>query len=684
VAVRPGRLRLDAAASIGTEGSPSERIGGVARRLADGIARLTGRPAPPVGDESGAAIVLAADTRGAPDPSLPEIESYRLRVTEGRARIDAATPAGVNRGIETLLQLAEPGPNGPEVAGVEIDDAPRFPWRGLLLDVCRHWYPVEDVLRTIDAMAAVKLNVLHLHLTEDQAFRFECRAFPRLHEGGSEGRYYAQNELHAVVAHAASRDVRVVPELDVPGHVTSWLVGHPELAATPGPFALRREFGIAKVALDPENDRVYELLDVLLGELAEIFPDEFVHIGGDEVDAAAWPHIDDARAAQAAFTDRVVGLAAGHGRRSIVWDEAMHPDLRRDVVVQAWRGAGALHRAVRAGHDAILSAGWYLDHLYGARHLHAVEPLAGPGEIVAAQRAVESDPAVAPIRSILEVAHRWPDDPAGLTEFAPDDARRVLGGEACLWSELVTSDNLDQRIWPRAAAVADRLWSPAVGVAGPDDLERGLARLDAGLERTVGTTHRSDRARMLVAIAGDAAGALRVLSDALEPVKWYSRMFADLSIRSEPPDRAESERRYTTATPLDRVVDVTPPESATAARLAGLVSALDAAPAGVAADELAAVAGEWRAQYPTLADVRDERVAEVMRLAQELAAAADLLTDCVDALRSGAALSASTRAHYEKLLDDAAAPCAELMFAVGPVLSRLLDLGAAGRAPEPA
>jgi hexosaminidase len=662
-------------------GERSPRLVALVGRLAARLARQTASRPPAIRNDGDVTIAVASPGLTDSYPRLGVDESYRLLVTERGARVEAPTAAGASHGVETLLQLVDSGPDGFRIPAGEITDSPRFAWRGLLLDVCRHWMPLDAVLRTIDVMAAVKLNVLHLHLTEDQAFRFESRAFPCLHERGSDGRYFTQDELRVIVEHAAERAMRIVPEIDVPGHVTSWLVAYPELAATEGPFELRREFGVAKVALDPENERVYDVLDALVGELAAVFPDDFVHTGGDEVDPTAWPHVEDARAAQAEFTRRAAAIVAGHGRRMVVWDEALTDDLPETVVVQAWRGPRALHGAVGAGHQALLSAGWYLDHLLAARHLHAVDPLAEPHAVAAAQREIENDPAVAGIRPILAGAHRWQGDAARLVRLTPAEEARVLGGEACMWAELVTDANLDQRLWPRTAAVADRLWAPPGERAdAPDTVDR-VAGLGEWLERSAGSSYRSARDEMLAALANDAIDELRVLSDALEPVKWYTRLFADfpVALTSDPPDRSGTEFHYTATTPLDRLVDATPPESATARRLTRLLAELDRDPGSIV-EELVTIAASWRAQCIVLEALIDSRITEVLPLSHDLADCAGLLDDGAAALRSGEPLAAPTRDRYERVLDRASAPCAELWFAVGPPLHRLLELSADVRA----
>ena len=221
-------------------------------------------------------------------PSPNEDESYRLTINNKGAVLSAATTIGALRGIETFLQLVEPGEDGFSVPFVAIEDKPRFPWRGLLLDSGRHWLPPDVVHRTLEAMATVKLNVLHWHLSEDQGFRVECKTYPLLHRLGSDGRYYTQEEIRRVIEHAADLGIRVVPEFDMPGHSTAWFVGYPELASAPGPYEISRDWGVLLPVMDPTREEVYSFIDTFVAAMAALFPDEYFHIGGDEVEEAHW------------------------------------------------------------------------------------------------------------------------------------------------------------------------------------------------------------------------------------------------------------------------------------------------------------------------------------------------------------------------------------------------------------
>jgi hexosaminidase len=271
-------------------------------------------------------------------PTLGEDEAYTLEVNGSRATLRAAQVVGAMRGLETLLQLLEGDRDGWYLPAVAISDRPRFPWRGLLIDVSRHWMPMEVLQRNLDGMAAVKLNVLHLHLTDDQGFRVESRRYPRLHQEGSDGRYFTHEQLRELIAYAADRGIRVVPEFDMPGHATSWLVGHPELASVPGPYVLQRRWGIFDPTLDPTREEVYQLLDGFLGEMAALFPDPWMHIGGDENSGRHWSlnpaiqsfmvrhRLADAHALHAHFNERLAKILQKAGLA--LWSAAASFDSR--------------------------------------------------------------------------------------------------------------------------------------------------------------------------------------------------------------------------------------------------------------------------------------------------------------------------------------------------------------------
>ena len=219
---------------------------------------------------------------------LHEDESYELKITGDQIVLTSETDIGSLRCLETILQLLDADKQGYYFPVIDIRDEPRFPWRGLLIDVCRPWMPIEVIKRNLDGMAAMKMNVLHLHLTEDQGFRIESKVFPKLHELGSNGNYFTQIEMKEIISYASDRGIRVVPEFDIPGHATSWFVWYPELASATGPYEIETRYGIMNPTVDPTLERHHAFLNTFLGEMAALFPDAYMHIGGDENNGRQW------------------------------------------------------------------------------------------------------------------------------------------------------------------------------------------------------------------------------------------------------------------------------------------------------------------------------------------------------------------------------------------------------------
>ncbi len=443
-----------------------------------------------------ASMVVTALRKG--DLVVGEDESYRLSVTTDGVALQAATDIGALRGLETFLQLVVLDERGVTVPEIAIFDEPRFPWRGLMIDSSRHFMPVGMVKRNLDGMAAVKLNVLHWHLVDDQGFRVETLTWPRLHEHASDGNYYTRAQIRDVIDYAADRGIRVVPEFDLPGHGTAWLTAYPELASAPGPYEIERGWGIYDPTVNPIIEKTYEFLDVFFAEMAELFDDEFMHIGGDENNGKHWlgnPEIvafmekhgyEDVLSLQRYFNERVLEIFTRYGKRMVGWDEIFQEGLPKNVVIQSWRGRESLFESARLGYVGILSNGYYID-LIQPTHFHYL-----------------NDPLPA-------------DSP--LTD---EEAARILGGEATMWAEYVSPETVDSRIWPRTAAIAERFWSPG-HVRDLEDMYRRMDRISLMLEE-LGLQHERNRPMMLRRLCQcrDVA-ALEVLLGAIEPVKVYNR-----------------------------------------------------------------------------------------------------------------------------------------------------------------
>jgi hexosaminidase len=553
-----GRLGITQSFRVALSGPSDEpRVHASAVRLIARLAAQTGMPLNPVfePDAAKATLVIAWSSDGLPVQALGEDESYHLSVDSNQARIQAPNALGALRGMETFLQLVEVDAQGFAIPGITIDDAPRFPWRGLMLDCSRHFMPLDVVLRNLDGMAALKLNVFHWHLSDDQGFRVESKHFPRLQQMGSDGLYYTQNQIRQVIAYARERGIRVIPEFDMPGHSLSWLVGYPELATSAGPFEIGRHWGGFEALMNPASEDTYRFLDSFLSEMAGLFPDEYFHIGGDEVNDKEWRNnptiqsfiqthaLDGSRGLQAYFNKRIQLILAKYGKHMEGWDEILNPDLPRNIVIQSWRGQKSLAQASRLGFQGILSSGYYLDLMQTAARHYQVDPLTG--------------------------------ETAGLSDA---EKARILGGEAAMWTEYVSPETVDSRIWPRLGAIAERLWSPA-NVTDVADMYRRLAVMSDRLE-AFGLQHNGNYAAMLRRIAGPGpVGPLRVLADATEPGKGYLR----------------DSHHYLQQTPLNRLVDAERPESDEARHFADLVDRIVAKPDPADIAEARRILEAWKA-----------------------------------------------------------------------------------------
>ncbi len=316
-----------------------------------------------------------------------QTEAYRLEISSQQIQLDARHATGLLRGLQTLQQLIRHQSAHPVVPNLMIQDEPRFSWRGLLLDPARRFIPLTDIKRQLDLMAAVKLNVLHLHLTDDQGWRFESKLFPKLQQTGGKDGFYTQAELRDLGLYAKERGIRIVPELDMPGHTTALGLAYPELMTAPAPNAAELHWGVHPAVLDPSKEQVYTFLQQLLTEVADVFPEPYLHIGGDEVLPDRWQQnsaiqafmqqkeLADVGALQAYFNRRVEQLLKPLGKTMIGWDEVLDDQLPDSVVVQSWRGTESLFQAAAAGHPAILSTGFYLDQPQRAAYHYRNDPL---------------------------------------------------------------------------------------------------------------------------------------------------------------------------------------------------------------------------------------------------------------------------------------------------------------------
>ena len=394
-------------------------------------------------------------------------EAYRLEVSAHRVTISATTAAGLFYGAVTLWQLLPARPGGGPIPAQTITDAPRYPWRGLMLDSSRHFQAPAFIRSMIDWMAWHKLNVLHWHLTDDQGWRLEIRKYPKLTSVGAwripaaspgsgpqkpYGGFYTQQQVREIVAFAATRHVQIVPEIDMPGHAQAALAAYPELGAIDSHPALpvSAKWGIHSHLFNLEPG-TFEFLQNVLDEVTQLFPSRFIHIGGDEAVKDEWNAsaavqararqlgISDANALQTYFTQKISSYLTGKGRRAVGWDEILQPGLAPDAVVMSWHGASVAHAAAIAGNDAVLAPDpqLYLDHRQSPL---ATEP---PGRM-----------------SIISLKDVYDFEPHDAT--LPDAQQaHILGLQADLWTEhMQTERRVDWMALPRAAALAEVGWSP--------------------------------------------------------------------------------------------------------------------------------------------------------------------------------------------------------------------------------
>ncbi|MDG9713511.1 beta-N-acetylhexosaminidase [Streptomyces sp. DH10] len=459
-------------AGTGIESGPGTEP--VARWLRATVGAATGLPLDPhTGDAHRVRLGIL--------PALGGPEAYRLTAGADRVLIEGASPAGLFWGAQTFRQLLGPDAfrRAPvtrrrkwEVSAVTIHDAPRFRWRGLMLDVARHFMPKEGVLRHLDLMAAHKLNVFHFHLTDDQGWRIRIERHPRLTEIGSwrartktghrasplweekpHGGYYTQDDIREIVAYAAERHITVVPEIDVPGHSQAAIAAYPELGNTDvidtTALSVWDTWGINPNVLAP-TDNTLRFYEGVFEEVLELFPSEFVHVGGDECPKDQWRRSETAQARirelgladedelQSWFIGHFDAWLAARGRRLIGWDEILEGGLAKGAAVSSWRGYAGGIAAARAGHDVVMCPEQqvYLDHRQAP----------GPDEPVP----------IGWVRTLEDVYRFEPVPP----ELTPEEAGHVLGTQANVWTEVMEDHaRVDYQTFPRLAAFAEVAWS---------------------------------------------------------------------------------------------------------------------------------------------------------------------------------------------------------------------------------
>lgn len=717
------------------------------------LARQAALPQFPIANATSLQINVASRVNVIPQPDSDE--SYRLTVSASGIVLDAATRFGAMRGMETLLQLVRNN----RVPLVAIHDYPRFPWRGILIDSARHFMPVETLKRQIDGIAAARMNVFHWHLTDDQGWRFASQHYPQLQEKASDGQWYSQQQMREIVSYAAARGVRVVPEIDFPGHASAIAVAMPELIAAAGPYQMERGWGVFKPLLDPSNEQVYQVIDTLVAEVAAIFPDPYLHIGGDEVNPQQWEQSGAIQAfmrqhslktpddLQAYFNQRVEKILEAHQRRMVGWDEIYHPDLPRSAVIQSWRGPDALGEVAKNDYRGILSTGFYLDQPQPAafhyrnevwpRGLNGADrPLPGEkaqswqftlprlkGSAVngsftlidqrggwrgfidfenRSRRMVRDirwlgpdqvtfrvDSWMGELQPVLllsgdrlngywRVANvRYPTQgkrlaqiPTGVQPVVPDAEQlrhNLLGGEAALWSEMLDEHTIDIRLWPRAFAVAERLWS-AQDVTDENNMYRRLSAVDAWSAVSVGLQqHAQSQLQMMRLSNSSDTLPLQLLAQTLEPAQYYTRMH--LKFRAG---------RYSLHEPLNRLADALPSESDKIRELDRQIDALiinrgnrEAAQAVRRQLEL------WRSNIPAVRPLlaQSPQLQALIPVADRVESICQMGLSLLDAMENERTFGAREVAKMHQQLDTAAQTQDEIVIALVYPIEKLLRYG---------
>ncbi|CAF1450814.1 unnamed protein product [Rotaria magnacalcarata] len=525
--------------SILSKEQPSKDLHSAIRRYSKYISSLTGKSIKSnqnIAPSEKKLIINCASMNSENEkyPALAEDESYALNITNEGSYLYASTLTGTIRGLSTFVQLIERSTSSDNyyIPIVYIIDRPRFTWRGLMLDVSRHWMPVSVIERTLNAMELSKLNVLHLHLSDDQGFRVESIQHKLLHDRKD---FFTQKDIRYIVEYARQRRIRIVPEFDIPGHTTSWFVGYPELATEPGPYQISTTWGVIKSTMDPTKETTYTFLDTFFEEMTKLFPDPYFHIGGDEVEGTHWAEsptiqkfMSDHRlinknGLQAYFNKRVQVMLKKYGKIMIGWEEIldeMHENLTidNDAIIQSWKSRKALVNSISKGYRSILSHGYYLDHLLLSSFHYKVDPILN-------------------------------DE---LWLFNQDQLGRILGGEACMWTEFAAQNSIDSRIWPRVLTMAERFWSSS-SVTNQNFLYERLFHMNYLLDKMqTGLTHLSTYRTQLqnLILDSDKKASLlhpfAILADVCEPYGF---------------DQRTQSGKYTSQVPLTTFTDILQCES---------------------------------------------------------------------------------------------------------------------------
>ncbi|GMM85020.1 family 20 glycosylhydrolase [Pseudoalteromonas sp. MTN2-4] len=623
--IKASKLKLESSLSVHIEGMSDQRKRFQLQRLQSHLNRISNSTITILEREKQNAdltidIQQQEQEQALSVPQYGEDESYKLIVNQHGIHVEAQSVFGAQHALTTLVQLVYSQQKNARaksavfIPNVVIQDTPRFAWRGLLIDSVRHFLPISTIKRQLEGMAGAKLNVFHWHLTDDQGWRIESKAYPLLTAIASDGDFYSQAEIKEVVEYASLLGIRVLPEIGMPGHASAIAVAYPQLMTKAKTYEMERHWGVFKPLLDIANPKMYEFIDTLIGEMVTLFPEQYFHIGGDEVEADHWledehiqllmngNNLQNGADLQNYFNSKIQPIIAKYHRKMAGWDEIFHPQLPKQILVQSWRGHDSLNAVARAGYQGVLSTGFYIDqpqysdyHYRNDPHLippvvdltqpknHAkqfvVERLKGSpvkGELLILGEQVliklnnnhhqlairetvsapeqhlvaQFDSWMGPLSFEFDFAKntgfvlignsRYPFTMSELTTpksitlapaLFPNQQALILGGEATMWSEMISKDNIDVRMWPRLFAIAERLWSP-VEVKEADNMYMRLDVISEYADQVIGLLNVSQQQAGWAGLISknlsqqqqhETLAFLNTLAQLLEPSHYYTR-----------------------------------------------------------------------------------------------------------------------------------------------------------------
>nr|VVV02715.1 Beta-hexosaminidase [Aliivibrio wodanis] len=392
VELKSGQVAINSDFSIYLDGYKSERIQQLAQRIIQRVEAQTGLPLLTPFATSKKEATLVIDVSKAAKNKIQDNdidESYELTINKNQIVLESDRPYGAIRGAETFLQLINTTKDGYFVPQINIEDEPRFPWRGASFDSSRHFVTIDTIKRQIDGFASAKMNVFHWHLWDDQAIRIQIESYPKLWEKTADGDFYTKDEIKDVVEYARLRGIRVIPEISLPGHASAVAHAYPELMSGEGKqsYDQQRAWGVFVPLMNPINPELYVFFDKVFSEVTELFPDEYIHIGGDEPNYQQWSdnkeiqafikenNIDGNRGLQSYLNARIEKMLNGKGKKIMGWDEIWHKDLPTSIVIQSWRGHDSIGRAAKEGYAGLLSTGFYLDQPQPTSYHYRNDPM---------------------------------------------------------------------------------------------------------------------------------------------------------------------------------------------------------------------------------------------------------------------------------------------------------------------